>query len=65
MFHMTNVFKDVKMQSIIFNWNTLEHKMPINKEIVTPWIYNQALNEVSTNFNHIIVDTCHNIKIIW
>jgi len=43
----------------------MKNKMPINKEIVTPWIYNQALNEVSTNFNHIIVDTCHNIRIIW
>jgi hypothetical protein len=43
----------------------MKNKMPINKEIVTPWIYNQALNEVLTNFSHIIVYTCHNIRIIW
>jgi hypothetical protein len=39
--------------------------MSINREITTPWIYIQALNKVLANFSHIIVDTCHNIRIIW
>ncbi len=43
----------------------MKNKMPINKEIVTPWICNQALNEVLANFSHIIVNTCRNIGIIW
>jgi hypothetical protein len=40
-----------------------EKKMPTNKDIVRPWIYN-PLNEVSANFSHIIVNTCHNIIIM-
>ncbi len=39
--------------------------MSINREIFTPWIHNQALNEVLANISHIIVDTCNNIRIIW
>jgi hypothetical protein len=40
----------------------MKNKMPKKKEIVTPWICNEVVNEVSTNLSHIIVETCH---IIW